>query len=301
MLAPDTALILTGPVFHGPRKLRVVYENDVFTGTDRYYTQGVEVAYSTYSRHLPGILRCVTPWRDTAGHVLLAVAIKAYTPTSITDPSVRPTDRPYCGLAFATYETPALYWKGKVSVWPSVDIGVLGPAASGRAIQRGIHRITGNAEPLGWHNQIGNDVVLNYHFKADYTLLSGSYFSLEARSAVSLGQPFTRASFGVGAFAFSSKYGRRKRPYFTAFANADARLVGYDATLQGGLLNRASTYVIRAGDVVRLVGVGKAGFNCRLLGWSFGSFVDVVTREFSGGDAHRWGGVFLYIPLGYTK
>ena len=50
----------------------------------------------------------------------------------------------------------------KSSFTSLLTLGLIGPGACGEEMQAGIHKATGKKEPLGWGNQIKNDVVLNY-------------------------------------------------------------------------------------------------------------------------------------------
>ncbi len=61
--------------------------------------------------------------------------------------------------------------------------------------------------------------------------------------------------------------------------------------MQGGLFNRKSPYTIVAADITRLTYQADAGIivNYKKLLLSYSQ--SFLTKEFSTGDYHRWGGI----------
>jgi lipid A 3-O-deacylase len=43
-----------------------------------------------------------------------------------------------------------------------LTMGIIGPGAGGKKFQQAIHRWIKDEPPLGWNNQIRNDLILNY-------------------------------------------------------------------------------------------------------------------------------------------
>jgi hypothetical protein len=127
-------------------------ENDAFgvNGQDGYYTQGLLLQYigdsETYGkeseRHLYGL-------RNTI-----------YTPSDIAIAAPQPDDRPWAGLTAFSYTT----WISKkdeffVREWMA---GVVGEWSKSDELQTKFHKWIGAHTPMGWSNQIPNEVVCNY-------------------------------------------------------------------------------------------------------------------------------------------
>lgn len=73
-------------------------------------------------------------------------------------------------------------------------------------------------------------------------------------------------------------------------------LVGYDATLQGGLLNRKSPYTIASSNIERFVGQHNFGLVVQSKTLYFEYTSTDITKEFSSGTSASWGG----IKFGFT-
>ena len=79
------------------------------------------------------------------------------------------------------------------------------------------------------------------------------------------------------------------------WATAQGRVVGFNATLKGGVFND-SVYTLSASDVTRLVGAAQVGvtFESGVFGLDFS--LTFITPEFKHGRSHAWGqlGVTLF-------
>lgn len=73
-------------------------------------------------------------------------------------------------------------------------------------------------------------------------------------------------------------------------------LIGYDATLQGGVFNNDSPYTIPSEEITRLTGQFNYGFILKTKTLYFEYSRTVLTREFDSGSPTKWGG----IRIGFT-
>ena len=144
-------------------------DNDLFGGgTDRYYTNGIQLYYFSGDRPTYGNidwLARLVPWIGAEGvrRYGFALGQNIYTPSDITRPVPDPNDRPYAGWLY-----------GRVSFISEVprhvdrldlDLGVVGPASLAEQTQKFVHRIVPGAQtPRGWDYQLRNElgVVLSY-------------------------------------------------------------------------------------------------------------------------------------------
>jgi lipid A 3-O-deacylase len=237
---------------------RFHYDNDYFTKTDEYYTQGITLEYLN-----PGSKKFFLSkllWKPYSSIPQYGVSVNLFgcTPVSIVSDSILYGDRPFnANISFKTF----LIQKDAVKrqqVSAAFSVGVMGPWALGYEIQHGIHQWLKNPLPHGWQYQIKNDVIINYQINYEKQLLtSGNYFLLNSTAELRLGTLNNRASGGFNFMAgrfnkrFATAAAKPKAEYYF-YAQGRGNAVGYDASLQGGLFNRSSPYTIGAGDVSRL-------------------------------------------------
>ncbi len=162
-------LLLAGPA--GADTLNLSWDNDLLTGKDKGYTNGLRISYLTEAAErdtgcslclsrrtrdrfsiLPGI-------GDPQSQHALAFSLRQLmiTPERIEARSPQYNDLPYAG-----------YLSGSVSLWRwdrtsitgyGISAGIVGPDSLAEEAQRWVHGITGSTNPKGWHNQLGTDVV----------------------------------------------------------------------------------------------------------------------------------------------
>lgn len=237
------------------------FENDIFGGTDRNYTNGVRFDYVTPKNDLPFWARFardqLTPVVPAADwYASYAIGQNMYTPSDITLDVPPADDRPYAGFLYASFGL-AADTGGELDSF-ALEIGVIGDGSFAEQTQKFVHELVGSPRPRGWRTQIGDwpGVRLLYEKKYRY----GSQFHLgflpfQADIAphfnVSLGNVDTSAGAGLtvrigddlvddygpprvrpavsgpGFFEGSGGFG------WTAFAGVEARAVAYNGFIQG--------------------------------------------------------------------
>lgn len=186
----------------------VEYENDIFSGQDRYYTSGIRLSRIGDARTPPSWLESIAlrfPGFDEADALpyRLSIGHNIYTPADVENPVLPPADRPYAGwlnLAFATGTT---HPRGADRV--QVTLGWVGPGAAGEKVQKAIHSAIGSPEPIGWEDQLRNEPTLQVGYDRIRRFVShGERFDAAWFGGASLGTPHTH--LGVGGFL---RYGSR--------------------------------------------------------------------------------------------
>ncbi len=152
------------------------FENDLFTGTDSNYTNGVKYVLISpdlspraedmgniprkvlnYIHKIP-FIRNTPP--QTSHKVEFAFGQNMYTPEDITTHELIENDRPYAGW---TYFATAYHHKSDLSPQRSVmdtvelQLGMVGPASLAEESQKLIHRVRGLQMPNGWDHQLSNE------------------------------------------------------------------------------------------------------------------------------------------------
>lgn len=273
------------------------YDNDFFTATDKYYTQGInmEVVTPGFSR-LPSRFLLLHP-KGYSTQYGMALQHNAYTPTSITDVNIRYGDRPYAAAAMLQAFTINTHEEKRQRISTMLSLGVTGQIAGGQWMQETIHRNLDNVMPEGWKYQVANDAVLNYRLFYEKSLLRiNDVLEVNGTGLADIGTLQTKAGVGANVILgyFESAYSSQRKRRFAAYAYAHAQVyaIGYDATMQGGLFNR-SIYSLPTKDIERLIADNRLGFVIRYGGIYLEYFQAQLTREFATGNPHAWGGVLI--------
>jgi lipid A 3-O-deacylase len=287
---------------HSDRYFRINYENDFFTGTDRDYTQGIyiEKVNSNFRKFFLSRLL----WRPRNSEVQYGLGVEqdVYTPNHLDVADILYGDRPYAGSLFLKTFLTATDAERRQRVSTSLSTGLIGPDAGGEGMQKAIHHWINYITPLGWHNQIRNDLVLNYQVNYEKEIFSASNaLSLSSYSSVRLGTLSSKVTTGLTVMAgnFYSPFkdieahpgNTAKKWQWYVYDQPLVNLVGYDATLQGGLFNHSSPYTIPASQIDRLTFQHKFGLVIILKGLYLEYFQTSLTKEFSTSVYHRTGGI----------
>ncbi len=148
--------------------LGVYLENDAFAGTDRYYTSGVLLTWSSpnleryadsphASLFLP--LFDLLPYINRADYqknLVFALGQNIYTPDDTESFGLIGDDRPYAGWL---YTGVGVVWKNeRVRNSLMLNIGVVGSWSYAEEAQRYVHDARGFDHPNGWDNQLHNEL-----------------------------------------------------------------------------------------------------------------------------------------------
>ncbi len=279
---------------------RFNYSNDLFTATDFYLTQAFqfELAHPALGK-IPIYKLLHAPGKDNNVYGF-SIEHNVYTPQDYKQTEIQYGDRPFAA-AFMLNTFTIHTDSERKSRWSSrLSMGVLGPAAFGKGMQTYIHKHTGNAQPKGWDNQIKNDLVLNYELNYQKEIVQiNNHLLVTADALARLGTLNTKANIGLtlmlgifkNPFAELNIAGKKFQLY--AYDHLELNVLGYDATLQGGLLNRSSPYTISAAGVSRFVFQNNWGIVLQTGKIYLEYYQSYITKEFEQGLGFRNGGVQL--------
>ena len=283
---------------------RFHYDNDYFTKTDEYYSQGITLEYVHPSvKKFPLATFLYKPFTSTPAYGL-GINLFGYTPTSILSDSILYGDRPFdANISLQTFliqEDPAR--KRQISV--ALSLGIMGPAAQGYEIQYGIHKWLNNPLPHGWQYQVKNDIIVNYQVNYEKQLKgSGKHFLLNSTAEARLGTLNTSLGGGFNFMAgrFNKRYALKeeikKKAAYYFYGQCRVNVVGYDASLQGGLFNKKSPYTIPSADLSRLTFQADAGVIINFKKFYLSYTQSFISKEFTTGKTHRWGGMSMGFAL----
>ncbi|MBA3986037.1 MAG: lipid A deacylase LpxR family protein [Flavobacteriales bacterium] len=284
------------------RYFRFTYENDYFAASDENYTQGynLELVFPALQKN-PANFLFFKP-KEAFFRYGISVEHIGYTPHDYVSTEIQFGDRPFASAIMLKSFTIVTDTIKKTRLSQSLSLGLIGPGAFGKEMQVEIHRATGNKIPGGWDNQIKNDVVLNYRIDHEKQVLHYSnIFALQTNATLQLGTLFTHATVGINTTiglldAPFSAVGKRNAFQLYAYAQPLVSVIGYDATLQGGLLNRKSVYTIASKDMERFTSHFHYGIVLKTRTLYFEYARSNITREFETGNSAKWGG----IKIGFT-
>lgn len=185
----------------------------------------------------------------------------------------------------------------------------MGPWSGGKEIQSSIHRWIGYTKPEGWHNQVHNEPVLNYQVNYEKAILGNNKkFLFTAQVMARAGTLSTKAVAGPALMLgrFEDPYGdpqqnlkkqNVKKLNIYLYDHASINLVGYDATLQGGLMNRQSPYIIEPNQLNRIVFQNRFGLVIAHKKLMFEYWQSFMTKEFKTGIEPKTGGMQIAFKI----
>ncbi len=249
-----------------PSILKIIFDNDIWDNTDYYYTNGVRLSMTSEMAET-SILKKVlfnlkNPNISLAGFTLVQ---NMYTPTNPESPTILYNDHPFAGFLFLGQFLQTVNYKKRLNIYSEFDLGVIGPASLAGIIQTRLHE----KKPVGWKNQIHNDIIINYSLKIEKGVVSNPHFELNVKSSAHAGTLYDDISTGIylrtGSFIPVYKGGywvdntfTKSRFQYWFFITCQTKGVFYDATLQGGMFSH-SPYTIEKQNVNRFVFQASAG------------------------------------------
>ncbi|MGJ3522258.1 lipid A deacylase LpxR family protein [Nitratidesulfovibrio sp. D1] len=261
-----------------PRKAKafstlvIYFENDLFGGTDQYYTNAVQARFvspdlKTLSddEMLPDLLDGLIERLPFAGdpdaqyNVSVAFGQAIYTPSDTQVREYIPGDRPYAGFLYGAIGLHAK--KGDRMDTLQFTGGIVGPSARGETAQNEVHELRHIPTAKGWDNQLHDEPGLMLSWQRNWRLnpaSTGRGFGWDVlpRAGATVGNVLTQANVGAemrfgwnlpGDFETSliRPGGGIEAPTDDAdprvreswgwylFAGADGRAVGHDIFLDG--------------------------------------------------------------------
>lgn len=283
------------------RMVRVEYDNDLFAGTNRYYTQGIrgEVVapnlFYLYTSKL--LLRWGKRSRTFYG---LAVDHEIYTPEDLTRNYQDNQDRPFASTLQLSNFMISNLRDQRMRFLTEIQIGVLGPLSGGQFMAAG--------DSL-WTDQVRTDLLLGYRARLEKGFFETQGMDFSAFGEAQINTVKTYAEVGATLrggklnppfydLDFAIKSSRAGRPIHDIqvylFADGKVRAIGYDATLQGGLLNGNSPYTLSGAEIRRMQYGGRVGIQAIIKSFGIGYSHNFLSSSFKAGNAHSFGQIRLW-------
>jgi hypothetical protein len=290
--------------------LTVTLENDVLTGSDNNYTNGIGVTWVSNAIDTYEEGSFVRKWGDfwsflpfvgkdgSHTYVSWSLAQEMHTPDDITVPNPPLDDQPYAGVL---YLDSVVYAKKErwAHAW-QLRVGVVGPASQADNVQRWVHEVIGSDEPMGWGTQLPDEPVLNVGYTGTYMLAQGdlgksaSWRIIPVANA-GLGNYFTGVGLGmygeVGWNLVDALGGTSLRGGLTAASTVGVGPVdGWSVAFFAGLAGHAVAHYLpldgnlfresRSVDTKPFVGNASLGVSIRRGGFAFSLATAFSTKAF---------------------
>ncbi len=311
--------------------LTLYFENDAVSSTDRDYTNGMRLSWTSPSlsrfgddAHVGGVAGLFDGAPGTGDssyerNVAISIGQSMFTPVDVRNPGLVANERPYAGWLYVGL---GLVWK-KPTVKNTLlfNIGVIGPWSMAEETQRFAHDALGQRSPQGWDNQLRNEVGINVSYERKWRLhhnaaSHGVNWDFLPYAGATLGNVYTHATlggelrfgynlpddFGSGAIsdsattptpmdAASSSNPWANRFGFHFFGRAEGRAVGRNIFLDGNTFR--DSHSVDKNPFVADLSLGFA-VNWRNSKLSYAYIYR--TREFQGQpDAQIFGSITLSI------
>jgi lipid A 3-O-deacylase len=183
----------------------VVFENDIFAGSDRGYTNGIRFAWISSEEEVPDWAR----W--TANNLLplapegkkrisIAAGQSMFAPGDLSRTDLIVNDRPYAGWLYGSVGM--VSDTGKRLDNAVLTVGVVGPWALAEPVQKFVHHVVNSPQPRGWDNQLDNEPGITFTYERKWRgLYEASPFGVGVdvmpHVGMNLGNVNTDASLGA--------------------------------------------------------------------------------------------------------
>lgn len=286
------------------RYLLLTFDNDIFAETDYYYTNGFSIGL-------------IHPWlNNRLFYSLMAdlgqfssnlfgmrIQQQMFTPYNPEAVVMNPDDRPFAGVLLAEFFKLSSRPDKGLFLQTSLRLGVIGPASLAGALQSSAHKL----KPTGWDYQIANDLLINIDMSLQKSFKINKFVEIAGNFDAGLGSYKTylgaSAQIRAGSFrSFSTNIASStigliprfdKSITYWFFLEPAIHFVAYDATLNGGMLNKSSPHRFSYNQIQHLTTQFNAGFSVFYRNTGLSLRWTRISPEFIGGSNHNWGNISL--------
>jgi hypothetical protein len=253
----------------------VFIENDLVNDTDKDYTHGTRIQYQL--EEVPDFIDQYLP-DDTINTFSWSLSQYMYTPDNITNSNYIADSRPYGGWL---YVSPMVtIEKDNHMDTFQIDVGVIGDLSFAEETQVQIHEWLDSKDPLGWDNQLEDEIGVNMIYSRKYRHKVTDWIDVIPNAGFSVGNVHTYAGGGAtfrAGYNLPEDFGltriepttRKKDYYIYGMLDFYGRAVGHDIFLEGSLFDEDKRITINkedlVGEITTGIVVGNGKFETGLL------------------------------------
>lgn len=160
-------------------RFNLYFENDLFSTTDNQYSSGEKFSliYRVDNPQSSFYDLLFLDYGDEDVYMSFSLANQIFTPEDLNETQLIVDDRPYTGW---TYAEVALH-KSSDSHLRSLylQVGYIGPNSKSEEIQTAIHKMTDSELPMGWDNQLKNELGINLRYVHKWRFAPKPFYNIE--------------------------------------------------------------------------------------------------------------------------
>lgn len=299
-----TTMFCTSQNFRHRTITELTVDNDIVFRIDRYYSSGVTInVYLDWLKKSPINKILLPSGKKETTYYAMSITHKMFTPERTLTSRIVYKDHPYSSYLLIGGKKISYNLQSRIKKTSTFEIGVIGSLAGGQAIQNELHnKLSIAQESKGWHNQIKNDICLQYGAIFEKGIIHLPVLEVNGFVATTIGIPHTEAQLGgyarVGFFDdYFRGMGIDISPDFNAwfFISGSVYLVNYNATLQGGTINQDNVHTINPINNTLLHGKIGGVIEYRRISAEYG--MEVSSPEFSTAWWHRWAHLVIAVAF----
>ncbi len=192
--------------------LEVKFENDLFSGVDQHYTNGIRVSWLSPEgdtiaplQYVRDVLEKLAQDTNKTTRFGLAAGQDLYTPENRYRTDLITDDRPYAGWLYgglSLHTVTAREGERKDLESIELDVGVIGPYALGEETQNFVHEVRLIDTFDGWDNQLKNEIGVALHYERKWrffdpvSVIGPVQFDAIPHAGASVGNVVTQANTG---------------------------------------------------------------------------------------------------------
>ncbi len=278
------------------------WENDLYYQQDYYFTNGFQIDFFHDRLRQSPINRILIPIRDPKEGIIwsgLQLRQEIFTPKDLAMDTISAGDHPYSSTLtlaqVSVFNLPA----SRLRIVSGLKLGVLGPASLGFKTQELAHLVSNPSRPpQGWDYQVRNDLIVNYDLQVEKGLIQHGIALFGLKGKGRLGTLHTDLETGLW-FRLDARKG-----YFNRFGpsggpglnvifllSASATYVFYDATLQGGVINKSSPYILAPDHLIRWLGNLEGSITFEFYRHQLEVYTQMTSPRFRLAQPHGWMGM----------
>ncbi|NOU48783.1 MAG: lipid A deacylase LpxR family protein [Bacteroidales bacterium] len=281
------------------------FENDIFTNTDYYFTNGMQISMIApffenigLNRTLPGL------GRNAMNYYGAGIRQNMYTGINPETEEIDRFDRPFAGVLYLEIMKYSYNSQHKLRLTSSIRTGVLGSNSLASSLQGGLHDL----KPTGWQYQVQNDIILNLQAQLEKGIINRRNLEIITSGNTRIGTLNTDIGGSIllraGQFKpyfeefytsklSSGEYTEDKKWNYWISLEAGQQFVFYNATLNGGLFRKDSPFVLKYNELQHAVTRLTIGISCFYKQNGLVLSYVQLSPEFKNGRMHRWGSIRL--------
>lgn len=296
---------------------RILEEDDCFDvrgmGTDEAYTNGTRIDYFYMKRGRDHFIdRWLMPGAgkkavSTYGWGLMQTM---YTPKDLKMPEFQPNDYAFAGALFLIHSKESFNPAIGYALKTEIVTGVMGPLSMADKLQTYFHHLFHFKKPLGWPNQLPNDVLLNYSLQYEHRLYRpADWLEVRGGGKAMVGTMQDGAvlqlpirvgwfrSYFDGYFAQNNSDKHSYQFYFEV--TPSIQYTAFNSLLEGGVFNDADNHPSKVADYGSKVRRINESISCGAFlvkDWFSASFTQHIAKgELKGTRDHFIGSIAVAV------